>query len=320
MQKTEQGESERERQLNAIIAKYDRSAEKGEAPDQGQFIARYPDFQRELLEFFADLGMFQHSGHSDREDPALEPTIIDNTSQRKNPDAGDVEQYFGAYEILEELGRGGMGVVYRAHQLSPDRIVALKMLRVGRFATEIDVQRFAAEVDAIAKLEHPNIVSIYEIGSHHGEHFFTVQLVQGSRFDEYLASDQCSCLEALDIFSQVCDAVAHCHDHGIIHRDLKPSNILLDEKRTAKLTDFGLAKHLEKDSNLTRTGDLVGTPGFMAPEQADGSTPTAIDSPCGGFGSSFSSCFGRLRNTAMRRCLFVPSLASTCRRHTGGII
>jgi serine/threonine-protein kinase len=277
MRNAEQAESERERQLDAIIGEYYCSVEKGEPPDQGQFIAQFPNFQQELSEFFADLAIFRHSGCSDSDNPGLELTIIDTTSQWQNPADGAVVHNFGAYEILDRLGCGGMGVVYKAHQLSPDRIVALKMLRVGRYATDIDVQRFVAEVDAIAKLEHPNIVSIYESGSHHGEHFYTMQLVQGSRFDEYLASEQCDRSDALEIFSQVCDAVAHCHDHGIIHRDLKPSNILLDEKRTAKLTDFGLAKHLEKESDLTRTGDCMGTPGFMAPEQADGSTPTAID-------------------------------------------
>ncbi len=277
IQNTKPDESERERQLDAIIAEYYCSVEKGVAPNQEHFISRHLDFQQELKEFFADLGMFAHSERSVVESPTEVQTITDSMSQRRSLAAGAVIRHFAGYEILEEIGRGGMGVVYKAHQLSPDRLVALKLLRLGRFATEIDVQRFAAEVDAIAKLEHPNIVSIYEIGSHHGEHFFTMQLVQGSRFDEYLASDQCDRLEALDIFLKICDAVAHCHDHGIIHRDLKPSNILLDEKRTAKLSDFGLAKHLEKETDLTRTGDLLGTPGFMAPEQADGSTPTAID-------------------------------------------
>ncbi len=276
-QGSEQGEGARERQLDAVIAEYYRLSDTGEMADQHEFIQRNPDFASELKDFFSDARLLQHHDPSDPTENRPGPTIGMGTSPRAQPAAGSGMRNFGDYEILEKLGVGGMGVVYKAHQHSPDRTVALKMLRVGRFATEIDVQRFAAEVDAIAKLEHPNIVSIYEIGSHNGEHFFTMQLVQGSRFDEYLASDQCDRLEALDIFSQVCDAVAHCHDHGIIHRDLKPSNILLDEKRTAKLTDFGLAKHLEKETNLTCTGDLVGTPGFMAPEQADGSTPTAID-------------------------------------------
>lgn len=181
------------------------------------------------------------------------------------------------YELLQEIGRGGMGIVYRAHQLSPDRTVALKMIRAGRFASETDVQRFTSEAYAIARLEHPNIVTIYDFGSYNGENFFTMQLVEGSTFDGFLASHECERQEALSIFLQVCEAVAHCHEHGIIHRDLKPSNILLDKKRAPKLTDFGLAKHLEKDTDLTRTGDLMGTAGFMAPEQANGSSQAVID-------------------------------------------
>ena len=181
------------------------------------------------------------------------------------------------YEILEEIGRGGMGIVYKAHQLSPDRIVALKMIRAGRFATSADVRRFAIEIDAIAKLEHEHIVPIYEIGSHHGEHFFTMQFIEGTRFDEYLSSNDFDRQDALEILVQVCDAVAFCHDRGIIHRDLKPSNVLLDERGSPKLTDFGLAKHLENESNLTRSGELMGTPGYMAPEQASPSAEDIID-------------------------------------------
>jgi serine/threonine protein kinase len=181
------------------------------------------------------------------------------------------------YELLEELGRGGMGIVYKARQMNPNRVVALKMIRVGRFASERDVQRFAVEVDAIANLEHPNIVSIYEIGCHHGEHFFTMQLVSGSRFDVYLSSDDFDRSEALEILIQVCDAVGYCHRQEIVHRDLKPSNVLLDSNRKPQLTDFGLAKHLTHESNLTRTGDMMGTPGYMSPEQTHGGESSTID-------------------------------------------
>lgn len=187
------------------------------------------------------------------------------------------ERNIDGYEILEEIGRGGMGVVYKARQLRPNRIVAIKMIRAGKFATPADVQRFAVEIDAIAKLEHDNIVPIYEIGSHHGEQFFTMQLIEGIPFDRYLASPEFEQQDALRILERICDAVAYCHAHGVIHRDLKPSNVLMGEHRSPKLMDFGLAKHLESDSNLTRAGELMGTPGFMAPEQADASSDRIVD-------------------------------------------
>ena len=245
---------------------FDRAVELSDT-DRAEFIRELREEQPRVAEQLSR--MLRHDTPEDAEDP-MEETIAIGPTDRS-------VRFVEGYEILGEIGRGGMGVVYKAHQKNPDRIVALKMIRVGRFASDIDVQRFAAEVDAIAKLEYPHIVSIYEIGSHHGEHFFTMQLVEGSRFDTYLASDECNRLEALEIFTQVCDAVAYCHNHGIVHRDLKPSNVLLDEKRRPQLTDFGLAKHLEKEKNLTRTGDLMGTPGFMAPEQADGSPQAMID-------------------------------------------
>lgn len=198
-----------------------------------------------------------------------QPTLFPS-SDSQDLDAGRRE--IGGYEILGEMGRGGMGVVYRARQKSPERTVALKMIRVGRFAAEEDVRRFSNEVDAIAKLAHEGIVPIYEIGCHHGEHFYSMQLIDGDPFDAYLDSADFDEAEALIIFSQICDAVAFCHEHGVIHRDLKPSNVLLDDQRIPKLTDFGLAKHLERESDLTRTGEIMGTPGYMAPEQADDST------------------------------------------------
>ncbi len=188
--------------------------------------------------------------------------------------ADESPRFVEGFEILEEIGRGGMGVVYRARQNNLDRVVALKMIRVGRFASEMDVQRFAAEVDAVAKLDHPNIVSIYEIGSHHGEHYFTMQLVEGSRFDTYLESDRFRRADALEILSQVCEAVAYCHGHGIAHRDLKPSNIFL-KGDVARVGDYGLlAKHLVQPdytlAAMTQTGAALGTPSYMPPEQASG--------------------------------------------------
>ncbi|MEQ1824750.1 MAG: serine/threonine-protein kinase [Pirellula sp.] len=181
----------------------------------------------------------------------------------------EVTRCIAGYEQLREIGRGGMGVVYTAHQLSPTRVVALKMIRFAQLASKLDIQRFNSEIDAIAKLSHPYIVPIYEIGSYRGQPFFTMPFIEGIDFGEYLTSSEFARKKAMEIFIQVCEAVAYCHDRGIIHRDLKPSNILLDKDRVPKLADFGLAKHLEKNSQLTQTGDLMGTPGYVAPEQFD---------------------------------------------------
>jgi serine/threonine protein kinase len=237
---------------------------------EGSELSRFLDeVSREHPQYVDQLrSLLQH----DTEDSTV---VDDRTISFGGP--APVERHVEGYELLEELGRGGMGVVYKARQSNPDRLVALKMIRVGRFASEVDVQRFMVEVDAIAKLDHPNIVTIYEIGCHHGEHFFTMQLVEGSRFDEYLNGPGYRQQAAINILLQVCDAVAYCHDKGIVHRDLKPSNILLDGSGRPKLTDFGLAKHLEVDSNLTQTGELMGTPGYMAPELAGGEVHAVAD-------------------------------------------
>ena len=190
---------------------------------------------------------------------------------------GDETRCIAGYERLKEIGRGGMGVVYAAHQLSPTRVVALKMIRFAQLASKLDIQRFNSEMDAIAKLSHPYIVPIYEIGSYRGEPFFTMPYIEGIDFGEYLVSAEFTRQKAMEIFIQVCEAVAYCHQRGIIHRDLKPSNILLDKDRVPKLADFGLAKHLEKNSQLTQTGDLMGTPGYVAPEQFDISSRVSTD-------------------------------------------
>lgn len=200
-------------------------------------------------------------------DSACDETLLQRKTE--SSDEPETELAIPGYELLGVLGRGGMGVVYKARQLKPNRFVALKMIRLGKFAAESDNQRFVAEVDAIAKLEHPNIVSVYEIGTHRGEHFFTMQLVTGTNFAGYLQSSEFNTEVAIEIFLKVCEAVAYCHERDIVHRDLKPSNILLDDANTPKLTDFGLAKHLDSVSNLTQTGDILGTPGYIAPEQTD---------------------------------------------------
>jgi len=181
-----------------------------------------------------------------------------------------VVKYFGQYELVSEIARGGMGIVYRARQRNLNRTVALKMILSGAIAAPEDVKRFYTEAEAAASLEHPNIVPIYEIGEHEGQHFFSMALVDGKSLAEPLKDGPLGAKEAAAIMAKVADAIDYAHSKGVIHRDIKPANILIDPKGDPKITDFGLARIDEGDSILTRTGLILGTPSFMPPEQASG--------------------------------------------------
>lgn len=176
---------------------------------------------------------------------------------------------FGEYELLDVLGRGGMGLVYKARQPRLDRIVALKMVIQGQLDSEADVQRFKSEAEAVAKLDHPGIVPIYEVGEHEGRHYFSMAYVEGKSLANVIANSPMAPRDAAKILSKVADAIHHAHERGILHRDLKPSNVLLDSARQPRVIDFGLAKRFEEDANLTATGMVVGTPSYMAPERID---------------------------------------------------
>jgi serine/threonine protein kinase len=190
--------------------------------------------------------------------------------RRTKETSSNLVKYFGHYELLSEIARGGMGIVYRARQRNLNRIVALKMILSGAIAAPEDVKRFYTEAEAAASLEHPNIVPIYEIGEHEGQHFFSMALVDGKSLAEPLKNGPLGAKEAAEIMAKVSDAIDYAHNKGIIHRDIKPANILIDAKGEPKITDFGLARIDEGDSILTRTGLILGTPSFMPPEQASG--------------------------------------------------
>ncbi len=189
---------------------------------------------------------------------------------------------FGDYELLEEIARGGMGVVYRARQPKLDRTVALKMVSSGRLASPSAVQRFRTEAEAAAQLDHPNIVPVYEVGESAGQHFFTMKLVEGRSLAEAIrageftvkatesASLRAGMQRVARLMTQVAEAVHYAHQRGILHRDLKPGNILLDVAGQPHVTDFGLAKRVGSETDLTASGEVMGTPAYMAPEQAAG--------------------------------------------------
>lgn len=184
-------------------------------------------------------------------------------------------QTFGGYQLLEKIGEGGMGVVYKAKQLELDRLVAVKLLPFGRLSRAEVVQRFRAEAAAAASLQHPNIVAIHEVGEHEGQHYFSMELVPGQTLAELVRDHPLPAKRAAAYVKTIAEAVNYAHQHGVLHRDLKPSNVLIDVNDQPRITDFGLAKRLTSDlaprtSDLTLTGQVLGSPNFMSPEQAEG--------------------------------------------------
>src|SRR5512143_12952 len=193
------------------------------------------------------------------------------TPEPEATSAMPVLRRLGDYELLEEVARGGMGVVFRARQLKLDRIVAVKVLRDAWLATPAQVKRFQAEAANAAKLKHPNIVPVHEVGEQDGQHFFAMDLVEGKNLAELTREGPLPPRQAAELVNKVAKAVQHAHEQGVLHRDLKPSNVLLDATGEPQVTDFGLARPMDDESSLTLTGQVLGTPGYIAPEQAKGS-------------------------------------------------
>ena len=218
-----------------------------------------------------------------------EPTVLLPTANAEGTSGtnrapsllGTTVGYIGDYELVSEIARGGMGVVYRARQVTLNRTVALKMILTGQLAGEEEVKRFKTEAEAAANLDHPNIVPIYEVGEFEGQHYFSMKLIEGGSLAQRLRADvkNFALRDRVRLLATVARAVHHAHQRGVMHRDLKPGNILLDAEGQPHVTDFGLAKHVEGDSQLTHSGAVVGTPSYMAPEQARGSKgiTTAVD-------------------------------------------
>jgi WD40 repeat protein/tRNA A-37 threonylcarbamoyl transferase component Bud32 len=256
--------------LDAVIADYVQQVEAGQVPDREALLAQHPELAERLRAFFADYDRL------DRQAADLRLSADPNrTTDQPAPPGADATglaglprvRYFGDYELLEVIARGGMGVVYKARQASLNRVVALKMILKGELATPKDVARFRAEAEAAAHLDHPHIVPIYEVGEHDGQQYYAMRYVEGTSLTRRLRA---AARQEAGLVATVARAVHYAHQHGILHRDLKPSNILVDATGTPLVADFGLAKRVDAERSLTESGALVGTPRYMAPEQAGG--------------------------------------------------
>ena len=213
-----------------------------------------------------ETGLDVLAGQADRVRDASESAAAPNASATKT--LGELADY----ALLEEIGRGGQGVVYRAQQKSLNRIVALKVIRPGQKTTKAHLQRFRIEAEAAASLDNPNIVPIYDVGEDDGSYYFSMKLVEGGQLQDVLKREPIPVRHAAELIAKLARPVHYAHERGILHRDIKPANILLDAKGELHLTDFGLARLVETESNVTRTLETLGTPSYMAPEQALGNS------------------------------------------------
>jgi serine/threonine-protein kinase len=240
------------------------SAGRAAGRDDIDRVAReHPDLADELRELWAVAQVVDHARPCGETAPHR---ATDETPRLASP----LPRPFGDYDLLDEVGRGGMGVVYRGRQRSLNRIVAVKMVREAHLASPNDAARFRAEAEAAARLKHPNIVTVHEFGTIDGQAYFAMEYVPGLSLAQRLAGETLPApRDAARLIAAVARAVHHAHTQGILHRDLKPANVLLADEHP-KVTDFGLAKRIDHAESLTKSGDVVGTPSYMAPEQATG--------------------------------------------------
>jgi serine/threonine protein kinase len=216
---------------------------------------------------------------------SLAPTLVDRAAERPGPRPGEPATLpaVPGYEILGKLGRGGMGIVYKAHHQHLNRLVALKMILGGSHASPTELVRFRQEAETVARLQHPNIVQIYEVGAHAGHSYLALEYVEGGSLAKKTARIPQPPRDVARLVELRARAVDYAHQNGILHRDLSPGNVLLTSDGAPKLTDFGLARSLNDPRGMTTTGAILGTPGYLAPEQATAST-TEIGRPTDVFG------------------------------------
>ena len=243
---------------------------RGEQVQIEAFAAEHPEFAAELRQLWQAMWIADCAASATSDDTTPNVQAARKSLPLSDSGSSIYPRTFGEYELLGELGHGGMGVVYKARQPLLDRVVALKMLRSGEWASPADLARFAGEAQAAAQLDHPHIVPVYEVGEFAGQAFFTMKYITGTTLSRQLADGPLQPRAAAQLLAPICRAIHFAHQRGVLHRDLKPSNILIDREGLPHVADFGLAKRLESGLDLTVTGAVLGTPSYMAPEQAAG--------------------------------------------------
>ncbi len=263
--------------LEQIIARFVQDCEAGVAVDTRQILAAHPALAAELSEFFETNEQFTAAAQAVRNELSTQKSNLATTlgtgGQHPSSLALNPPKVFGDYAILEEIDRGGMGVVYKAVHVHLGRTVALKLIRSGELASEEEIARFRSEAEAAAALSHPGIVPIYEVGRLHGLVYYTMAFIEGRSLAEVTSDGPMDPHDAMKVVHKLCTAVEYAHRCGVFHRDLKPANVLLDTDGQPIIIDFGLAKFEHRDSSLTVTGQILGTPAYMAPEQATAKAP-----------------------------------------------
>jgi tetratricopeptide (TPR) repeat protein len=266
--------TERERRLDEVVTDYLRAPGANPALARQVLLVRHPDLAAELAEFFALQDHLYKLATPlrcvARAAEQVTRLVGETTSTDAGPESAEARREFGGYELLGRVGAGGMGVVYRARQKGLNRLVALKVIRMRELASAGEARRFRNEAETAAALEHPHVVPVYEVNEHEDQLYYSMRLMEGGSLAEQMGRFQNEPRGAARLVAIVARAVQYAHQRGILHRDLKPANILLDGEGQPHVSDFGLAKRVEADSSRTQSGVLVGTPSYMAPEQANG--------------------------------------------------
>lgn len=260
------GGSPHDHRLAALLSDMADEVAAGREVDFAAICDQNPELASDLRRLWGAVLVTDIAGVASEQLPAADPSDQGNRRWQRL----QLPTTIGDYELQEEIGRGGMGVVFRAMQVSLGRSVAVKMILRGRLASDNDLQRFLSEASATARLQHPHIVPVYEVGDIEGRPFFSMKLINGLTLSDRLLDGPMPEREAAELIATIARAIGFAHRQGIVHRDLKPSNILIDDDGTPMVSDFGLAKRFGVENDLTRSGMVIGTPSYMSPEQASG--------------------------------------------------